>query len=282
MLFVAVFSVAAFGQADFTVMVTFGNSLTHNDLLWIYYGNPPALYSADPMEAVFDKGAEGGDVLTNYAVAGSETGDIATQIDLYEYLRILGSQDKATLICLEVGGNDIMNDIDILAAYAPGEDPVADAIINNMLGNMRDDLIFLRSTHTDAQFIVWTIPDVTLTPGLWYDLTPSEAENVREHTERINKQIRIAGNRFSWIVTLDVYTINQLVVENPPVIFGHQLVPPPSYGDFDHLFADEVHPTAVSNALIANITIGQINRDWNDNIPRYTQEELADLAHIPY
>ncbi len=282
LLFVTVFSVTAFAQADFSEMVTFGNSLTHNDLLWIYYGNPPELYAADPMEAVFDKGAAGGDVLTNYAIAGSESGDIGSQIDLYEFFRLLGSQGKATLICLEVGGNDIMNNIDLLAAYAPGEDPGADALINGILGNMRDDLSYLRSTHTSAQFILWTIPDVTLTPDLWFYLTPSEAENVRAHAERINRQVRMAGNRFSWVVVLDVYSVTQFVVENPPIIFGHQLVPPPSYGDFDHLFADVIHPTAVSNALMANITIGQVNRKWNDDIPLYSQEELADLAHIPY
>lgn len=269
-------------QADFTDTVTFGNSLTHNDLLWIAYGNPPDLYEMDPMEAAFSKGADGGDELANYAVAGSESGDISAQIDVYELFRLFGVQDKATLICLEVGGNDILNNTGLLAASAPGEDPAADAVIDDIITNMIQDLARLRSTHTTTEFIVWTIPDVTVTPDLWNELTPDEAENVRAHIERVNRLIRKAGARFPFLISMDLYTLVGYIVDHPPVIFGHQLVPPPAYGDYDHLFADEIHPTAVSNALIANMIIGLINSQWNDDIPGYNQEELADLAHIPY
>jgi hypothetical protein len=73
-----------------------------------------------------------------------------------------------------------------------------------------------------------------------------------------------------------------VAVNHPPVIFGHALVPPPAYGEYDHLFADEIHPTAVGNALIANYFIVSMNAKWLDDIPLYSRSELADLAHIPH
>jgi hypothetical protein len=272
----------AFCEADFTETVSFGNSLTHNDLLWIYYSNPPDLYEMDPMEAVFMKGASVGDVLTNYAVAGSESGDVSLQIDLYELMRLMGIQAKATLFSFEIGGNDILNNDNLLAAYAPGEDPSADAVIDNLISNMIDGVARLRSSHPGGQFVIWTIPDVTLTPALWYNLTPEEADNIRSHTDRVNRLVLLAANRFHFVVVLDTYWFIQYTVENPPVILGHQLVPSPAYGDYDNIFADDIHPTAVSNALMANFISFRINNKWNDDIPLYTQEELADFAHIPY
>jgi len=277
-----VFASSAFGQANFTDTVCFGNSLTHNDLLWIVYGNPPDLYGMDPMEAVFDKGAVTGDELASYAVAGSLSDDVSVQIDLYDFLRLLGNQDKATLFNFEIGSNDILNNIGLLAAFAPGEDPSADAVINNIISNMREDFFRLRSSHPAAQFVIWLIPDVTLTPDLWGELDPVEIDNVLAHIDRVNRMIHNAGNRLDFVVALDIYSLIQEFVSDPPVIFGVQLVPPPAYGDYDHLFADLIHPTAVSNAMIANDMILDINVKWNDAIPFYTEEELADLAHIPH
>jgi len=272
---------AAFGQADFTDTVTFGDSLTHNDLLWLYYGNPPDLYEADPMEAVFDKGAAAGDDLTSYAVAGSESKDVELQIDLYFFNRLIQSQDQATLFGFEIGGNDVLNSIGLLAANPPGQNPSADAVIDGIIANMKSDLFLLRRTHKKARFVVWTIPDVTLTPGLWNSLSPGEVANVRAHLERVNTLIR-SLDALPYAVVLDLYTLLEITVANPPVLFGHQLVPPPAHGDYDDLFADEIHPTAVSNALIANAVVKLINAKWNDDIPLYTKEELADLAHIPH
>jgi len=97
--FILLFAPAALGQADFEDVVCFGDSLTHNDLLWIAYGTPPDLYEADPMEAVFNKGAESGDQLASYAVAGSESSDVSYQVDLYLFFRLIGAQDAASLYC---------------------------------------------------------------------------------------------------------------------------------------------------------------------------------------
>ena len=270
----------ALGQADFTNMVTFGDSLTHNDFLGWVYGNPQDMYGRDAMESVFNKGASRGDRLTNYAVAGSESSHVKIQIDLYVFFKLIGLQEEATLIGFEIGGNDILNNIDLLANAGPGEDPAADAVIGTLIANMRKDLLRLYYSHPGAQFIVWTIPDVTLTPRLWYDLTEADVANVQAHIERVNISIRSLRQIPSFIV-FDLYTLMPLVVHSPPSLFGNQLVSPPDYGDYDHLFADEIHPTATSNALMANIMIMQINMKWGGTISLYSEEELADLAHIP-
>ena len=270
---------SAFAQANFASMVTFGDSLTHNDILGIVYGNPQDMYGKDAMEAVFSKGASGGDKLTNFAVAGSQSSQVALQIDLYDFFRLTGLQKKATLISLEIGGNDILSNTDLLAVSPPGLNLSADAVIDRLIENVRKDLLRLRRSHQSAQFIIWTVPDVTLTPRL-YDLTPWKISNLREHIERANRLIRNL-RQYPFVVVLDLYRLMPVIIEDPPVLFGQQLVAPPNYGDYDHLFADEIHPTAVSNALLANIMIQIINLKWEDVIPFYTEEELADLAKIP-
>jgi lysophospholipase L1-like esterase len=267
------------GDADFDVFVTFGDSLTHNDLLGIAYGNPQDLYGADPAEAVFDKGALSGDELSNYAAAGSESGNVGNQIDLYEFLRRRGVQDRATLFSFEIGGNDVLNNIDLLAAHAPGESSEADAVIDGLIRNMRNDLLRLYRSHKGVRFVVWTVPDVTIIPNYWDEFAAVEIDRIRAHIERVNRRIRKL-ERYRFVIVLDVYTFFQRTVAAPPVIDGEELVPPPAYGDYDAIFADEVHPTAVSNAVLADELIDRINNKWSDDVSLYTDEELADLARL--
>lgn len=271
---------AVLAQADFSETVTFGDSLTHNDLLWLVYGTPSDLYGKDPMHAVFSKGAFPGDVLTSYAVGGSESGDIKAQIDVYFVARLFQTQGNATLFNFEIGGNDVLNNIGLLAANPPRVDPAADAVIDNIVTNMKRGLFRLRTNHTSAQFVVWTVPDVTVTPDQW-NLNPTQKANVKAHLARINNKIRLLDG-YPFVVVLDTEVILRYLVNNPPVLFGRTLVGPPAHGGYDHLFADVIHPTAVSNALLANVMIMRINNKWNDSIPLYTNEELADLAHIPH
>lgn len=270
----------AFAQADFTDFVCFGDSLTHNDPLPALEGKPAALYSADPMEAVFDKGGAGGDILTRYAIAGSQSGDIADQIGFYEFFVGIGLQEDATLVSLEAGANDMLDSFALLATHAPGSSAAADAIITSILQNLKDAFIRMRQNVPGVRFIVWTVPDLTLTPRYFGQLTQTQIDNVRAHLDRINRKIRRGENRPS-IVVLDVDELLSSIIDDPPVLRGRPLVPPPAMGAFDNLFADEIHPTAVSNAMIANETVMRINAKWNDSIPLYAEDELADLAQIP-
>ena len=271
---------SASAQANLADMVTFGDSLTHNDLLGLINGKPQELFGDDPNEAAFIKGAQPGEELTSYAIGGSESSDVAFQISLYETARLLGIQDKATIFGFEIGANDILNNLDLLASFAPGQNPTADAIIDDLIANMRRDLLGLRQSHRAAQFILWTIPDVTLTPALWGLLTTQQQRNLRAHTQRVNRLIRLT-NRHPQAVAVDVFRVLRRTIAQPPILRGQQLVGPPAFGDFDHLFGDEIHPTAVSNALLANEIIQRINESFGDTIPLYSEDELADLAHIP-
>lgn len=269
----------ALGQHDFSTFVTFGDSLTNNDLLGIAYGNPQDLYGEDAAEAVFSQGARGNDQLDNYAVAGSMADDISRQIDLYEWWQKMGMQNTATLINFEIGGNDIKDNIDDLAASPPGKNSATDEIIAGLLDTMQEDMLRIYEAHPEARFIVWTIPDVTITPQRWGEFTRSETNNILAHMEVINRYIR-SLDQYSFVIVLDLCGLFQQMVANPPSDGTHQLRPPPAQGDYDTMFADEIHPTAVSNAILANAIIGKMNSKWKGAIPFYAIPELLDLAHV--
>ena len=196
------------GQVNFRTMVTFGDSLTHNDLLFLVDGRPRALYGKDAMEAVFRKGAGPGDDLISYAIAGLESDDVQNEIYAYELARLFGFHREATLIGFEIGSNDVLRKVDLLAAHPPGENALADRVIDSLISNMRRDFEYLVLRHPNATFILWTIPDITLTPRLINDLSDRQRQNVREHVERVNRLIRSA-NQFRRIVVLDLYRILQ-------------------------------------------------------------------------
>lgn len=261
-------------------VVTFGDSLTHNDLLGFIYGNPQDMYGNDPMQATYNNAARPGDSLTSYAVLGSESQHVSAQIDIYDLERLLGTQPLANIIGYEIGGNNILNNIDLLTQFGVGESAAADAVIDQVLSNMANQLSHLASTHPNGKAVLWNIPDVTFTPEYFGLLSAQEIANVQAHTQRANAFINGLASLPN-VVVLDLYTMLRETVENPPVIFGTPLVPPPAFGDYDHIFADSIHPTAVGNAIIANAIIDAINSKWGLSIPLYTELELAELAHLP-
>lgn len=271
----------ASGAVNLSDVVTFGDSLTDNDLLRFYSGSPQDMYGRDPMHAVFYKASRSGTQLWKYAVAGSESDELEIQVAAYETARLLGLQDKATLFNIEIGGNDILNNIDELAAYPPGASSLVDGVVDNIISNIRRSWRILKASHPHARFVLWTIPDVTLTPSQWSELSEVGAANVRAHIQRANRYIRSLSS-YSSVVVLDLYKKMHHFIADPPVYFGYQLIPPPAYGSYDSLFADQIHPTAVSNAIIANKIIYLMNTKWNDSIPLYSKRQLAKLAHIPY
>ena len=270
---------AAYGQVKFSEMVTFGDSLTNNEFLYLVYQNPRNMYRADPMEAVFNKASKPGSHLTSYAVVTTESDHLEIEIILYLARLAAGRQNKATLFGIETGGNDILNNIDLLGSNPPGESPSADSVANNIIQNIRGGLSTLKKSHPKAHFVLWTIPDITLTPQEWENLTESQVANIRAHLERVNRAITRLGASPS-VVVLDLYALLHSFFKEPPVIFGHPLQLPPVRGEYDAIFADQLHPTAVSNAFIANRIIRQMNRKWGLAIPSYTHRQLTRLAHI--
>ncbi len=262
------------------MFVCFGDSLTHNDLLPAYNQKPADLFGTDPHEAVFDKAAAAGDDLLSLAVAGSWTGDVLLQIDLYVFLSRIGAIEAATVFGLEMGGNNFLGNASLLASAPPGADPAADAVVDTVIADWRTAVLRL-SQESPSGLIAWTIPDITLTPEYYGTWSAAEEDNIRAHLERANRFIRRLDT-WPGVVILDTGAFLADSIASPPEFFGVALDPPPDFCDYPDLFADEIHPTAVANALLANEIIGLLNLEFNDQIPLYSDEELADLAHIPH
>ena len=270
---------AARADVNLAEMVCFGDSLTDNQSILPWYeGNPATLYGHDPFELAFDKNHAPGDELSNYAVAGFTSGLVDLQIELYEFNTFFGFESKATLFQLEMGGNDVLNNDRLLASYAPGQNAEADRVIDDIIRNWRDYVKDLRQdARRDAQAIFWTIPDITATPRYYGAFTDQESANLRAHTERANAVIR-GYDRSDSVIVLDMFELVQSWSEEVPIILGLELGAPPNYGETTDLFADEIHPTAVSNGLIANELIALINAEWGANLIGYTDEELLEFA----
>ena len=265
---------------DFEQMVTFGDSLTDNDLLGIVFDSKPGIHGADPFEAVFHKGARYTDKLRSFAILGMESDNIPRQRLRYDLARIQGKVGPATVFGFEFGGNDALDNLELLASAPPDENQAADAVIDKLIQNYATGIQNLEQRFHPAKIVLWTVTDVTLIPDVVGFYGEVGNANIRSHIERANGFIRAYKDDVDKIV-VDLYDILQESVANPPVIYGHALVGPPAFGDFDNLFADPIHPTAVGNAIIANVMIGQINAKWGNQIPFYTEAELANLARIP-
>lgn len=265
-------------QLDFQHSICFGDSLTNNDFLGLVYGNPQSLYQEDPFEAVFNKARQAGDTLNSYALAGAQSRQLATQIDTYELLEFLGLAPTATLFHIEMGGNDFFDNELLLGAFPPGANAQADAVVDRLLQRLESALKRLRG-RKGVEVILWTVPDTTLTPRGLLALTAQQRTNIQAHLKRCNDRIRAFRGR-PRVAVLDFVPLQRFVINNPPVIQGNALIPPPAVGDYDHIHADDVHPTAVGNALIANAMIQLLNQKFGESIPLYSEQELADLARF--
>ena len=268
----------AVGQVDFSASITFGDSLTHNELIGFPFKID--LYGADPMEAVFQKAHLSGDKLTNFAVAGSHVTHGMTQIGVYGVQVISNLRPWATMISYELGGNDLLDEARTLGAGPPGQNPAGDRVIDGLLQNIVEQLYLLYLFHPGAKFLIWTLPDVTYTPDKWDMRLTQEGVNFRAHLARLNNVIR-SLEVLPQVVVLDTEALIRQLVLSPPVIRGRTLVGPPSKGGYDNLFADKIHPTAVTNAILANVVLTRMNARWNTRFVTYSETELAALARIP-
>lgn len=270
---------AAFAEVDTSRSVSFGDSLTHNDLLpFLFPPNTPKLYGADPFEAAFYKAADADDDLVNMAIVGSLSADVLDQVRAYVDLRRAGVLERATLISIQAGGNDVLDNIALFASAPPGTNREADCVKAKVLFNLFKGLLKLRIVDGKVDTVIWTIPDVTQIPLVQGMGLPAPAlDNIRRHIEEMNWVIRFYGRRSNTAV-LDLYRLLRRTVAKPPVLAQMTLIGPPAFGDFDHIFADPIHPTAVSNAILANGIIVAMNAKFDDNIPVYSKLELAMLA----
>ena len=266
-------------QVDTSRCVSFGDSLTDNDSLYLLFGTDPWIYGPDPFEAVFQQAADHDDQLENHAVLRSTSSDVLDQVRSYVDARDAGEIDSASLISLQAGGNDFLTTevLLTLASAPPGESELADSVASEIRGNLLAGLRLLKSSDRNAALVLWTIPDVTLSPyviGLGLDA--ASQVNIRAHLERTNRLIRTL-ERQPRIAVLDIFTILVEVSIAPPTIGHIALTPPPYFGFGSAIFADPIHPTAVSNGLLANELISKLNARFGDSIPTYSDSELLKL-----
>lgn len=265
-------------QLDLKHSVCFGDSLTHNDILGLVNFLPQDMYGLDPFEAMWEKGKPANATLNRYAIAGSRSQHLWAQITAYELAELFGFAPSGTCFQVEIGGNDFFSNDWVLGNNPPGTNAKADAVVNDLLDRIHNTVTYLGLRRPGTEIILWTIPDITLTPSRWH-FSAQQKANIRAHMERANRKIR-SYHRHPRIAVLDFYQLHHLVVSSPPTLNGTTLVGPPAHGNYHFLHADDVHPTAVGNAYIANALADVLNKKFNANIPFYSDQELAYLAHL--
>jgi phospholipase/lecithinase/hemolysin len=285
LLFMLSMAVAGHAQINTSQVYTFGDSLTDNDYLYLFFGTPPEIYGADPMQLAFEKAAEPGDQLTNFAVLGSRSYEVLAQVQAYQEGRDAGILPAATLVSLQAGGNDFIDlqngstNLILLASAAPGENEVVDQIVKDAKKNLLHCLQILQRGDR-PQVVLWTTPDVSLTPYvLSLGFSSEQLANIRAHSERLNNVLR-AISRQSNVALLDSSALLTELTVDPPTVLGVTIQPTPLFGFGTAQFADPIHPTAVVNGFVANEAILQMNLVFGDAVPLYDDLELAEMAGL--
>lgn len=265
------------GQISFKHTYAFGDSLTHNDLVHVFFeGVKYQDYGADPIEGLFNQCSQPGDKLHCYARLSSYSCAILKQVKKYERNRARGKTPNGTFFSLQAGGNDLLyvHNLKRLADSVPGDDKRADAIVDRIVSNIREGVNILKRTPA-AKIVVWTVPDITVTPMVkddWQnlDLNEQQLSNVRLHIHRLNDEIKKLSDE-PRVNILDIHAIfNRLVVQST-LHQSNMLL---------HTTLDDVaRRTAVNFPVIACGLKTVESRQQQLNIEQTPVELFADLIH---
>lgn len=283
------------GQVVLSHTYAFGDSLTRNEQIHHFFlGKSYEDYGPDPVEGMFKQLSKPGDRLYCYARFGACSDAVLRQIKKYDEARRMGKVPAGTFFSLEAGANNLFasRNLKRISGAAPGEDSDADAIINQIISHIRQGVDILKKTK-QATIVVWTVPDVTLTPLMKNDkyelgLGSKELKNIRLHVCRLNGEIKKMQSE--GVNILDAHSLlNRLVAgETLAGLFrasdeplrnsngvaavnacaGCCLVALSNYvSEFkrteqpQELFADFIHPTAKVNKLVTQelvVTLGRM------------------------
>ncbi len=152
-------------QLNLKHSICFGDSLTHNDILGLVNFLPQDMYGMDPFEAMWEKGKPNNATLNRYAIAGSRSQHLWAQITTYELAELFGLAPSGTCFNVEIGGNDFFSNDFILGANPPGTNAKADAVVDDLLDRIHNTVTYLGLRRLNAEIILWTVPDITLTPS---------------------------------------------------------------------------------------------------------------------
>lgn len=212
---------------------------------------------------VFNKIKENGDKYTNLAIPGATSNVVVIEV------RKANPHD-ATLVFIECGVNDIAVHKP-LTQYKRGTNIKADRLSNDIFLNITNSI---KMCPNRADIILFTMPSLhILQPH--YDLTKEEKDNGDTHLEYVNGQLRRLESPQITVVELGPYY--EYILLNPPKVSSVEMIGFPQSGKFNYITIDGVHPGAITNGLMANLMIVQLNDKWGLNIEKYTDKELLQL-----
>jgi phospholipase/lecithinase/hemolysin len=289
---------AALDLLRFENLVVFGDSLSDNgNLLALSHGGlpDPHLYSngrfsngpnwVDYFPSVASSVTHFGPVTafyaahlpndhpTNFAIGGSTSGVLASQIDAY--VTSLGGRSAASDLCvIWIGAND----------FAAGNINPRETV-----ENIRDGIALLSSAGART-FIVISIPDIALTPQV--KAVPTIIQAARQFVFTVDALLYVELLPFAWLhrITVDIVDINRIfipLVLNPGRFdftnsSGFALDPSTGGGDTnpdDYVFWDGFHPTTKAHRIAAEFIYKSIalSRGFPETLPfaRRTIEEVS-------
>lgn len=260
-------------QISFSSTVCFGDSLTDNTRVpkkW------RVRYGRDPVELVFNRGKKEGDKLTVLARGGSTSADIGRQFAHYLAMVKARKIPEATLVSYQTGGNDLVFFMWMLKGKPPGKSRLADLFIKRLIKANKEHLDLATRYVPTAHLLVWTLPDVTLTPAL-HKLPADQKKNLRAHVGKVNDALRKRAKASANITLLDLDVIWNRLKNDPPLIAGRKPAFPPRFGDPDCVFADPIHPSAACNAFIANHAIGLLAKKAPRPMKKLSEQEILRI-----
>jgi phospholipase/lecithinase/hemolysin len=202
--------------------------------------------------------------VTNFAVGAARAYDDGVNFNLSRQVNTFlqrsgGAASAQALYVVEMGSNDVR---DAFQVYATGGDggPILKAALGSIAANIQK--LYVAGARN---FLVWVVPDVSLTPAL-RTLPPAAQGLAALLTQGFNANLAAIVAQLSAalpgisIVRLDAYQLLHEIVDDPALFNLSTVAVPcldPSIAPFtcgapdDFLFWDGIHPTKAGHAILA-------------------------------
>ena len=214
---------------SFTDMVIFGDSLSDTRIPTPFTSNGPLWpeYLAPQLGLTYNQAM-------NFAVAGSTTFDVFTQVSFFD--TTVSAVDPNALYVVWAGGNDILDSTDPIAA--------ASTAASNVIANVNT----LSSIGANF-FLVPNLPDLGLIPADGTGLLTQPSVD-------FNSAIASAFAGIPTTVVADIFSLHREAIAEPSA-FGLANAIDACFFDLPadcdtYLFWDDIHPTTVGHSLIAD------------------------------